>query len=163
MNKKSKEKITESMVVTGIGLAAFYWICESFMYFFLEPEANIFQIILGPDLFQVRVQQFGHDAFLGFQQFIEISDSREAMDAIHREQPDLVVLSPGPGRPADFRLHHSLEVCLERGIPVFGVCLGLQGIVEFSRSNSPSCASWSKPIRPTALSMRKSSPRSSAR
>ena len=53
MTKKSKEKITESMVVTGIGLAAFYWICESFMYFFLEPEANIFQILLGPDLFQI--------------------------------------------------------------------------------------------------------------
>ena len=53
MKKKSKEKITESMVVTGIGLAAFYWVCESFMYFFLEPEANIFQILLGPDLFQI--------------------------------------------------------------------------------------------------------------
>ena len=53
IKKKSKEKVTESMVVTGVGLAAFYWICESFMYFFLEPEANIFQIILGPDLFQI--------------------------------------------------------------------------------------------------------------
>ena len=53
IKKKSKEKVTESMVVTGVGLAAFYWICESFMYFFLEPEANVFQIILGPDLFQI--------------------------------------------------------------------------------------------------------------
>jgi PAS domain S-box-containing protein len=53
MKNKFKNSITESMVVTGIGLAAFYWVCESFMYFFLEPEANIFQIILGPDLFQV--------------------------------------------------------------------------------------------------------------
>ncbi len=53
MKNKSKDTIKESMVVTGIGLAAFYWICESFMYFFLEPEANIFQILLGPDLFQV--------------------------------------------------------------------------------------------------------------
>ena len=53
MKNKLKGTITESLVVTGIGLAAFYWVCESFMYFFLEPEANIFQIILGPDLFQV--------------------------------------------------------------------------------------------------------------
>ena len=53
MKNKVKKTITESMVVTGIGLAAFYWVCESFMYFFLAPEANIFQIILGPDLFQV--------------------------------------------------------------------------------------------------------------
>jgi PAS domain S-box-containing protein len=53
MTSKSKDAIKESMVVTGVGLAAFYWICESFMYFFLEPDANIFQIILGPDLFQI--------------------------------------------------------------------------------------------------------------
>ncbi len=53
MKNKVEKTITESMVVTGIGLAAFYWVCESFMYFFLAPEANIFQIILGPDLFQV--------------------------------------------------------------------------------------------------------------
>jgi len=53
MINKLKDTITESMVLTGIGLAAFYWVCESFMYFFLEPEANIFQILLGPDLFQI--------------------------------------------------------------------------------------------------------------
>jgi two-component system, cell cycle sensor histidine kinase and response regulator CckA len=53
MTIKLKNAITESILVSGIGLAAFYWVCESFMYFFLEPEANIFQIILGPDLFQV--------------------------------------------------------------------------------------------------------------
>ncbi len=42
----------DSMVVSGIGLACVYWICESFMYFFLEPEANFFQHLLGPDMFQ---------------------------------------------------------------------------------------------------------------
>jgi PAS domain S-box-containing protein len=42
----------DSMVVTGIGLACFYWVCESFMYFFLAPEANFFQHLLGPDIFQ---------------------------------------------------------------------------------------------------------------
>jgi anthranilate synthase len=45
-------------------------------------------------------------------------------------QPDLVVLSPGPGRPQDFGLSNTIAACLERSIPVFGVCLGLQGIVE---------------------------------
>jgi PAS domain S-box-containing protein len=53
MKNKPKNNATESIIVSGIGLAAFYWICESFMYFFLEPEANIFQILLGPDLFQI--------------------------------------------------------------------------------------------------------------
>src|SRR6266571_5184962 len=46
-------------------------------------------------------------------------------------RPDLVVLSPGPGRPSDFALGETLDLLLERGLPVFGVCLGLQGIVEY--------------------------------
>jgi anthranilate synthase len=46
-------------------------------------------------------------------------------------RPDLVVLSPGPGRPDDFALSDTLDLLLARHIPVFGVCLGLQGIVEY--------------------------------
>jgi anthranilate synthase len=45
-------------------------------------------------------------------------------------RPDLVVLSPGPGSPRDFDLSRTLDALLARGIPTFGVCLGLQGIVE---------------------------------
>jgi anthranilate synthase len=45
--------------------------------------------------------------------------------------PDLVVLSPGPGRPADFAMVETLDLVIRRGLPVFGVCLGLQGIVEY--------------------------------
>jgi anthranilate synthase len=44
--------------------------------------------------------------------------------------PDLVVLSPGPGRPADFGCDKLLAELDERGLPVFGVCLGLQAMVE---------------------------------
>ena len=46
-------------------------------------------------------------------------------------RPDLVVLSPGPGRPADFAIAETLDLLIEKRIPVFGVCLGLQGIVEY--------------------------------
>jgi len=45
-------------------------------------------------------------------------------------QPDLVVLSPGPGSPADFDVSGTLAMLRGRGFPVFGVCLGLQGLVE---------------------------------
>ena len=45
--------------------------------------------------------------------------------------PDLVLLSPGPGRPDDFSMRETLDLILQRRIPVFGVCLGLQGIVEY--------------------------------
>jgi anthranilate synthase len=44
--------------------------------------------------------------------------------------PDLVVLSPGPGTPRDFDVSGTLEALLSRRIATFGVCLGLQGIVE---------------------------------
>ncbi|SFE67547.1 anthranilate synthase component I [Roseivivax sediminis] len=43
---------------------------------------------------------------------------------------DLVVLSPGPGRPVDFDLDATIAKAVSLGIPVFGVCLGLQGIAE---------------------------------
>ncbi|BAY46427.1 anthranilate synthase [Scytonema sp. HK-05] len=46
------------------------------------------------------------------------------------ERPDLVVFSPGPGKPSDFRVPETVQACLRRQIPIFGVCLGLQGIVE---------------------------------
>jgi anthranilate synthase len=45
-------------------------------------------------------------------------------------RPDLVVLSPGPGRPGDFGVSATLAAVIERGLPAFGVCLGLQGMVE---------------------------------
>jgi anthranilate synthase len=44
--------------------------------------------------------------------------------------PDLVVLSPGPGQPSDFGCDKLLTALDERGLPVFGVCLGLQAMVE---------------------------------
>jgi len=54
-----------------------------------------------------------------------------AREMLRQAAFDLVVLSPGPGRPAQFQLHDTIALCLEYGVPVFGVCLGLQGIVEY--------------------------------
>ncbi|TDE36873.1 anthranilate synthase component I [Nonomuraea mesophila] len=44
--------------------------------------------------------------------------------------PDLVVLSPGPGWPTDFGMSALLDQVYARDLPVFGVCLGLQAMVE---------------------------------
>lgn len=44
--------------------------------------------------------------------------------------PGLILLSPGPGRPEEFGVPALARHAAEAGIPVFGVCLGLQGIVE---------------------------------
>ncbi len=45
-------------------------------------------------------------------------------------RPALVVLSPGPGRPSDFGCDRLLDELDARGIAAFGVCLGLQAMVE---------------------------------
>jgi glutamine amidotransferase of anthranilate synthase or aminodeoxychorismate synthase len=44
--------------------------------------------------------------------------------------PSKVVLSPGPGNPSDFGLSTSINTLIKYDIPCFGVCLGLQGMVE---------------------------------
>jgi anthranilate synthase len=39
-------------------------------------------------------------------------------------------LSPGPGNPSDFDLSTTIDFLIKHRIPAFGVCLGLQGMVE---------------------------------
>src|SRR3954463_6445380 len=56
--------------------------------------------------------------------------SNVALDVIENEKPDIVLISPGPARPADFGVPSLVQELAKREIPTFGVCLGLQGIVE---------------------------------
>jgi anthranilate synthase len=51
-------------------------------------------------------------------------------ELIARVAPDLILISPGPGRPAEFGVPDLVKTAVRLGVPVFGVCLGLQGIVE---------------------------------
>jgi anthranilate synthase len=44
---------------------------------------------------------------------------------------ELLVLSPGPGRPEDFNIASTIEAALANKLPIFGVCLGLQAIGEY--------------------------------
>jgi anthranilate synthase len=51
-------------------------------------------------------------------------------ELIARVAPSLILVSPGPGRPVDFGVPELVRSAARAGIPVFGVCLGLQGMVE---------------------------------
>jgi anthranilate synthase len=53
-----------------------------------------------------------------------------ALSAIGQTNPEIVLISPGPGRPSEFGVPGLVRELAKRGIPTFGVCLGLQGIVE---------------------------------
>ena len=44
--------------------------------------------------------------------------------------PAVILISPGPGRPGDFGVPDLVKNAVRLGVPVFGVCLGLQGVVE---------------------------------
>lgn len=51
-------------------------------------------------------------------------------EVFDRLDPDLVVLSPGPGNPKDFDCKATIKKARARNLPIFGVCLGLQALAE---------------------------------
>ncbi len=51
-------------------------------------------------------------------------------ELIEQIAPSLILISPGPGRPSDFGVPALVRHAAKLEAPVFGVCLGLQGIVE---------------------------------
>ncbi|MGY3496021.1 anthranilate synthase component I [Bradyrhizobium sp. USDA 4502] len=54
-----------------------------------------------------------------------------AQDMLKKKGWDLLVLSPGPGRPEDFGIAKTIDTALEKQLPIFGVCLGVQAIGEY--------------------------------
>jgi len=52
------------------------------------------------------------------------------LELIDKLQPSLILVSPGPGRPADFGVPELVRYAAKLEISIFGVCLGLQGMVE---------------------------------
>jgi len=52
------------------------------------------------------------------------------LELLDSARPNLVLISPGPGRPEEFGVPALVLHAASRGLAVFGVCLGLQGVVE---------------------------------
>ncbi len=74
---------------------------------------NLYQLVgeLNPDIEVVR-----NDAL-----------TVEGLEAMH---PDAIILSPGPGRPADAGICEDVALKLSGKVPILGVCLGHQAICE---------------------------------
>jgi len=88
---KDKTKIhtgfLDSIAITGIGIAAIYWILESFMFFFLSPDANIVHHLLGEDMFETLTRVLVLCMFLIFGSHIQynINRRREADSAMRQQ------------------------------------------------------------------------------
>ena len=89
MRKKTKKHTVflDSILITGIGIAAIYWILESFMFFFLSPEANIVHHLLGEDMFETLTRVLVLCMFLIFGSHIQynVNRRREADSAMKQQ------------------------------------------------------------------------------
>ena len=69
--------------------------------------------------------------------FRQVGASVTVVRYVHAQQMlakagyDLLVLSPGPGRPEDFDIAATIDTALSSKLPIFGVCLGVQAIGEY--------------------------------
>jgi anthranilate synthase/aminodeoxychorismate synthase-like glutamine amidotransferase len=70
------------------------------------------------------VQELGE---LGAEPIVYRNDAID-IDGIRAERPDLVLISPGPGRPEDAGISTEVIRSLGGEIPILGVCLGHQAI-----------------------------------
>lgn len=62
---------------------------------------------------------------------VSVTRHTHALERLKKEKFDLLVLSPGPGRPEDFGISNFIDAALKKKMPVFGVCLGVQAIGEY--------------------------------
>ncbi|MDR3467802.1 MAG: anthranilate synthase component I [Xanthobacteraceae bacterium] len=62
---------------------------------------------------------------------VSVTRHTHALQMLAAKSWDLLVLSPGPGRPEDFGIAKTIDAAIARKLPVFGVCLGVQAIGEY--------------------------------
>ena len=92
---------------------------------------------LGADLRVLMVDHqdsFVHNLSSYFRQYgVQLITLRPgaARKWLQQNTVDLVILSPGPSSPQHFAMHDTINIVLDKKIPIFGVCLGLQGTVEY--------------------------------
>jgi len=65
-------------------------------------------------------------------QTIRVGFSITQLESVFQSyKPDLVILSPGPGTPQHFNIDEHIQCLIFHNLPIFGICLGLQALVEY--------------------------------
>ncbi len=86
---KYRTDFLDSIVITGIGIAAIYWILESFMFFFLSPEANIVHHLIGEDMFETLTRVLVLCMFLIFGSHVQYNANlRRETDRVMHQQDE---------------------------------------------------------------------------
>jgi PAS domain S-box-containing protein len=87
-SRNPHDRILNSILISGITLSCFYWVCESFMFFFMAPEANFIQHLLGPDNFNTwtRILVLCLFAIFGSHIHYTINKEREADEALRSSE-----------------------------------------------------------------------------
>ena len=89
-----------------------------------------------------------------------IRNDAMTISEIEALRPDRIILSPGPGHPADAGICEEVVRAMAGKIPILGVCLGHQAICEVGITLSPRLRtpcrmlSGSPPAPPTGRSWR---------
>ena len=106
----------------------------------VQPIATSIQCETGTQFAHMRVLMVDHedsfvhslgDCFRRLGAELQTLRPEPARRYLKQGNVDLVVLSPGPSAPERFAMAQTIAIALKRDIPIFGVCLGLQGIVEY--------------------------------
>ncbi|WP_370657339.1 chorismate-binding protein [Deinococcus sp. KNUC1210] len=94
----------------------------------VQPQTPLRVLLL--DNFDSFTQNLAHDlAALGA--VVLLRDQTAALPALLALKPDAVLIGPGPGTPQTSGVTLALtRACLERRIPLLGVCLGHQALGE---------------------------------
>ncbi|BBB33187.1 anthranilate synthase component II [Thermotomaculum hydrothermale] len=72
--------------------------------------------------------------FSNFTNKIEVERAdKTSIDLINKYNPDLLIISPGPGKPEDAKLSIEAIDFFKGKIPLFGICLGMQCMAVWDR------------------------------
>ena len=84
-------RLTDQMVLIGIGFGVFYWILDSFLYIFLSYELNFFDRLFGADIDEIWLRLIVLCLFIIFGSHVQftINKRRRAEEAVEKARDEL--------------------------------------------------------------------------